>query len=352
MGYHNPTMQVSFKVEVVAKALQVPWAIAFTPDGRLLFTERPGRVRVIEKDKLRDKPLAVIEDCAHRGEGGLMGLAIHPNFARTRWLYLAYLYEQNGLKVRVVRYRDAGQSLVEPKTIIEGIQGNFVHNGTALGFGPDSKLYITTGDAAQRELAQRLDRLEGKTLRLNDDGTIPRDNPFVNTTNARPEIWSYGHRNAQGIDWQPGTGLMFQTEHGPSGFDGPGGGDEINIVERGKNYGWPVIHHRQTREGMVAPLIEFTPALAPSGCAFYRGNKIPTWRHNLFVACLRGERLIRVVLKGREVVKTEPLLVNECGRLRAVVSGPDGLLYVSTSNRDGRGHPHPDDDRILRIVPI
>lgn len=338
-------------MEVVAKGLQVPWAMAFAPDGRLIFTERPGRVRVIEEGRLREKPLAVIEDCVHRGEGGLMGLALHPNFRRNRWLYLAYLYEQNGLKVRVVRYRETGESLIEPKVIIEGIQGNFVHDGTALGFGPDGKLYITTGDAAQRELAQRLDRLESKTLRLNDDGSVPRDNPFVNQKNVRPEIWSYGHRNAQGIDWQPGTGLMFQCEHGPSGFDGPGGGDEVNIVERGKNYGWPEIHHRQTREGIVAPLLEFTPAVAPGGCAFYRGDKIPGWRNNLFVACLRGERLIRVVLEGRRVVKTEDLLVREYGRLRAVASGPDGFLYVSTSNRDGRGRPHADDDRILRLVP-
>ncbi|CUU03795.1 MAG: PQQ-dependent sugar dehydrogenase [Fimbriimonadales bacterium] len=343
--------QSVFKVEVVARGLQVPWAMVFAPDGRLIFTERVGRVRVIEKGRLREKPLAEIADCVHRGEGGLMGLALHPNFARTRWLYLAYLYEQGGLKVRVVRYRETGDALVEPKVIIEGIQGNFVHDGTALGFGPDGKLYITTGDAAQRELAQRLDRLEGKTLRLNDDGSIPSDNPFVKTPNARPEIWSYGHRNAQGMDWQPGTGLMFQTEHGPSGFDGPGGGDEVNIVERGRNYGWPVIHHRQTRAGMEAPLLEFTPAVAPGACAFYRGNKIPQWRHNLFVACLRGQKLIRVVLEGRRVVKTEDLLVNEYGRLRAVASGPDGFLYVSTSNRDGRGRPHPDDDRILRLVP-
>ncbi len=340
-----------FRAEVVASKLEIPWAIVFAPDGRMIFTERPGRVRVIANGRLVEKPLAIIEDCVHRGEGGLMGIALHPQFARNRWLYLAYLYEDRGLKVKVVRYRETGNSLVEPKTIIDNIEGSFVHDGTALGFGPDGKLYITTGDAARRELAQQLNRLEGKTLRLNDDGTIPRDNPFVNTPNARPEIWSYGHRNAQGMDWQPGTGLMFQTEHGPSGFDGPGGGDEINIVERGKNYGWHLIHHRQTREGMEAPLLEYTPAVAPGGCAFYRGDKIREWRHNLFVACLRGQRLIRIVLDGRRVIATEDLLVNEYGRLRAVASGPDGYLYVSTSNRDGRGRPHRDDDRILRLVP-
>ncbi len=339
------------RVEVVAKGLEVPWAIAFAPDGRIFFTERPGRVRVIEKGRLRPQPLGVIADCVHRGEGGLMGLALHPDFARNRWLYLAYLYNQNGLKVKVVRYREAGDRLVEPKVIIEGIEGSFVHDGTALGFGPDGKLYITTGDAARRELSQQLNSLNGKTLRLNDDGTVPKDNPFAGRTDARPEIWSYGHRNAQGLDWQPGTGLMFQSEHGPSGFDGPGGGDEVNIVERGKNYGWPLIHHRQGGSGLVSPLLEYTPAVAPAGVAFYRGDRFPEWKGNLFVACLRGERLIRVVLNGRRVVKEEALLMGEYGRLRAVASGPDGYLYVSTSNRDGRGRPHPDDDRILRLAP-
>jgi glucose/arabinose dehydrogenase len=344
-------MPSKVRVEVVAKGLEVPWAIAFAPDGRIIFTERPGRVRVIEKGQLRPQPLATIPDCVHRGEGGLMGLALHPRFARTRWLYLAYLYEQQGLKVKVVRYRETGDALVEPKVIIEGIIGSVVHDGCTLGFGPDGKLYITTGDAAQRELAQRLDRLEGKTLRLNDDGSIPPDNPFVNRANARPEIWSYGHRNAQGMDWQPGTGLMFQTEHGPSGFDAPGGGDEVNIVERGKNYGWPLIHHRQSAVGLESPLLEYTPSVAPAGAAFYKGNRFPQWKGNFFFACLRGERLIRVVLQGRKVVQEEHLLTGEYGRLRAVASGPDGYLYVSTSNRDGRGRPHPDDDRILRIAP-
>jgi glucose/arabinose dehydrogenase len=366
-------MASKVRVEVVAKGLEVPWAIAFAPaeffslggknppssrdlekkilDGRIIFTERPGRVRVIEKGQLRPKPLAVIPDCIHRGEGGLMGLTLHPQFARNRWLYLAYLYEQQGLKVKVVRYRDTGDALVEPKVIIEGIQGHAVHDGCALGFGPDGKLYITTGDAAQRELAQRLDRLEGKTLRLNDDGSIPPDNPFVNRANARPEIWSYGHRNAQGMDWQPGTGLMFQTEHGPSGWDGPGGGDEVNIVERGKNYGWPLIHHRQRAAGLESPLLEYTPAVGPGGAAFYKGNRFPQWQGNFFFACLRGERLIRVVLKGRTVEREEHLLQGEYGRLRAVAYGPDGYLYVSTSNRDGRGRPHAEDDRILRIAP-
>ena len=202
-----------------------------------------------------------------------------------------------------------------------------------------------------RSLAQRLDSFAGKTLRLNDDGTVPPDNPFVGQNGARPEIWSYGHRNAQGLDWQPGTNLMFQTEHGPSGFDGPEGGDEVNIVEKGKNYGWPVIHHRQTGEGMEAPLLEYTPACAPASAAFYRGSVFPQFRGNFFFGCLRGTRIIRVVLDGRRVVSQENLLEKRYGRIREVAEGPDGYLYFSTSNRDGRGSPASDDDRIIRLVP-
>ncbi|HKP71934.1 MAG TPA: PQQ-dependent sugar dehydrogenase, partial [Pyrinomonadaceae bacterium] len=204
-------------------------------------------------------------------------------------------------------------------------------------------------------IAQRLDSLGGKTLRLNDDGTVPPDNPFVNQPGARPEIFSYGHRNAQGLDFQPGTGLMFQTEHGPSGFDGPGGGDEVNIVERGKNYGWPVIHHRDARAGLESPLLEYTPAVAPASGMFYRGSAaggFPQFRGNFFFGNLRGECIIRVVLEGRRVVTQERLFERQYGRIRDIAEGPDGAIYFSTSNRDGRGKPASDDDRIFRLVPV
>jgi len=185
---------------------------------------------------------------------------------------------------------------------------------------------------------------------LNDDGTVPPDNPFVGQPNARPEIWTLGHRNSQGMDWQPGSNLMFQTEHGPSGFDGPGGGDEVNIVDKGKNYGWPTIHHTQSAAGLESPLLEYTPACAPASGSFYRGSVFPQFKGNFFFGCLRGERLIRVVLDGRRVVSQEDLVKNY-GRIREVAEGPDGYLYFSTSNRDGRGKPAQDDDRILRLVP-
>jgi glucose/arabinose dehydrogenase len=343
---------VRFRVETVAGGLTVPWSIVFVPDGRILFTERPGRVRVIENGKLRPEPLATINDVEPSGESGLMGMTLHPQFAGNHLLYLAYAYRAGGQGVRVVRFREAREGLVDRRVIIEGIPAAANHAGCRLRFGPDGKLYITTGDATERALAQRLDSLAGKTLRLNDDGTVPADNPFAGQAGARAEIWSYGHRNAQGLDWQPGTNVMFQTEHGPSGFDGPGGGDEFNLVERGKNYGWPVIHHQATGAGMESPLLEYTPAVAPASGMFYRGAAFPEWRGNYFFGCLRGQCVIHVVLDGRRVVSQERMLVGDYGRLRDVAEGPDGTIYFSTSNRDGRGRAASDDDRILRLVPL
>ena len=341
----------SFKVEKVVGGLQVPWSIVWAPDGRMIFTERVGRIRVFENGSLKPQPLFVVPDVEPTGESGLMSLVLHPQFATNHLLYLSYAYAGAGVRVRVVRYREASEGFVDRKVIIEDIPAAQFHAGCRLRFGPDGKLYITTGDATQRELAQRLDSLAGKTLRLNDDGSVPNDNPFIGQANARPEIWSYGHRNSQGMDWQPGSNLMFQTEHGPSGFDGPGGGDEVNIVERGKNYGWPLIHHKESRAGLESPLLEYTPACAPASGMFYRGSAFPQFKGNFFFGCLRGERLIRVTLDGRRVLSQEDL-ITKYGRIRDVAEGPDGFLYFSTSNRDGRGTPTNDDDRILRLVPV
>ena len=340
----------NFKVEKVAGGLEVPWSIVWAPDGRMIFTERPGRVRVIEKGTLNPKPLFVVDDVEESGESGLMSVALHPQFSSNRFLYLSYAYSKGGVLVRVVRYRETPQGLVDRTVIIENLPAAQYHAGCRIRFGPDGKLYVTTGDATRRELAQKLDSLAGKTLRLNDDGSVPQDNPFVGQPNAKPEIWSIGHRNAQGMDWQPESNLMFQTEHGPSGFDGPGGGDEVNIVEKGKNYGWPTIHHKESRPGLEAPLLEYTPACAPASGAFYRGSVFPRFKGNFFLGCLRGETLVRVTLDGRRVTGQENLL-KTYGRIRDVAEGPDGYLYFSTSNRDGRGKPTEDDDRIMRIVP-
>lgn len=344
--------QISFKVETVVGNLEVPWSIVWTADGRMIFTERPGRVRVYENGKLRPQPLYVVPDVEPRGESGLMSVALHPQFVSNHLLYLSYAYRTDGQRVRVVRFRETPNGLTDRKVIIEDIPAAQFHAGCRLRFGPDGKLYITTGDATERELAQQLDSIAGKTLRVNDDGTVPADNPFVGRANARPEIWTYGNRNGQGIDFQPGSGLCFETEHGPSVFDGPGGGDEVNILERGKNYGWPVIDHRMTHEGMEPPLLEYTPACAPASGMFYRASVFPQFKGNFFFGCLRGERIIRVVLDGRRVLSQENLLEGKYGRVRDVAEGPDGYLYLSTSNRDGRGSPASDDDRILRLVPV
>lgn len=345
------TDSTTFRVETVVSGLEVPWAIAFAPDGRIFVNERPGRVRVVEDGQLRPQPIAVIADVEASGESGLMGLTLHPNFAQNHLLYLSYAYQSSGEFVRVVRYRETGTELTDRQVMVEGIPSAANHAGCRIRFGPDGKLYITTGDATDRNLAQQLNSLAGKTLRLNDDGSIPPDNPFIGQQGVRPEIWSYGHRNAQGIDWQPGSDLQFQTEHGPSGFDGPGGGDEVNIVEKGKNYGWPTVHHQQTNPDMVNPLLEYTPAVAPASGSFYNGSLFPQFKGNFFFGCLRGEALIRVQLNGRTVVSQERMLQDRYGRIRDVVAGPDGAIYFSTSNRDGRGNPAKDDDRIMKLVP-
>ena len=344
---------VQFKVEKVIGGLQVPWSIVWAPDGRMIFTERVGSVRVFEKGNLRPDPLYRVPDVEPTGESGLMSVALHPQFSTNHFLYLSYAYKSaGGILVRVVRFRESADGLTDRKVIIEDIPAAQFHAGCRIRFGPDGKLYITTGDATDRQLAQQLNSLAGKTLRLNDDGSVPTDNPFVGQQNARPEIWSYGHRNAQGLDWQPQTNLMFQTEHGPSGFDGPGGGDEVNIVEKGKNYGWPIIHHTQSRSGLESPLLEYTPACAPASGMFYRASILSQFNDNFFFGCLRGERIIRVVLDGRRVVSQQNLLAGKYGRIRDIAEGPDGFLYFSTSNRDGRGNPTSDDDRILRLVPV
>lgn len=344
--------QINFRVETIVSGLQVPWSIVWAPDGQMLFTERAGRVRVFANGQLRLEPLFTVPDVEPSGESGLMSIALHPQFATNHLLYLSYAYKGDGQRVRVARYRETETGLTDRKAIIDNIPAAQFHAGCRVRFGPDGKLYVTTGDATQRELAQRLDSLAGKTLRLNDDGTVPSDNPFVGQQNARPEIWTYGNRNSQGIDWEPATNLLFETEHGPSGFDGPGGGDEVNILERGKNYGWPIIHHKQTREGLESPLLEYTPACAPASGVFYRGSTFPQFRGNFFFGCLRGERIIRVVLDGRRVVTQENLLEGKYGRIRDVAEGPEGAIYFSTSNRDGRGSPARDDDRIIRLVPV
>lgn len=345
--------QTRFRIETVATGLEVPWGFAFLPDKNLLFTERPGRVRIIEGGKLRAQPVFVVPDVEPSSESGLMDISLHPNFSSNNFVYLAYAYAGDGKRVKIVRYKYDGKSFAQDKIIIDNIPAAPNHAGTRARFGPDAKLYITTGDSTDWNLAQENNSLAGKTLRLNDDGSVPADNPFVGKAGYRPEIFSTGHRNPQGLAWQPGSGLMFETEHGPSGFEGRGGGaDEVNIVERGKNYGWPTIYGNRTQAGLEAPLLEYSPACAPASGMFYNADAFPAFKGNFFFGCLRGARIIRVVLDGRRVVSQENLLSGTYGRIREVAAGPDGYIYFSTSNRDGRGSPAKEDDRIMRIVPV
>lgn len=345
----KPADNSPFHVEVVAHDLRVVWSIVFAPDDRIYFTERPGRIRVIEKGKLLEEPLLTVSDIDASGKLGAMGLVLHPKFSKNHWLYLAYSYrDDKGPHVRVVRYREDKKTLTDRTVILENIPAFTNHAGCRLRFGPDGKLYLSTGDANQPDLAQHLDSLAGKTLRLNDDGTIPKDNPFFGQANARPEIWSYGHRNGQGIDFQPRTNALFESEHGPTA------GDEINIIERGKNYGWPLVHHEMSDPKMVSPLLEYTPlpAIAPASMMFYRGKAFPQFKNDLFVGCLRGECILHVKLDGKKVISQERLLEKQYGRIREVAEAPDGSIYFSTSQFDPpEGAPRAEYDQILRITP-
>ena len=332
-----------FAVRALATGLESPWSLAFAPDGRLFVTERPGRVRILQDGQLLPAPALSLDDLHTRDESGVLGLALHPQFAANHYVYIVYTaLGRDGPIARLVRYREVGNTLGEAAVLLDDVPAANIHNGSRVRFGPDGALYVTFGDVARPSVAQDLASLNGKILRLNDDGTTPSGNPF------RSPVWSWGHRNPQGLDWHPDTGDLYETEHGQIG------NDEINVIEAGRNYGWPVIEGSATRSDMQAPIASFSPAVAPSGASFYRGSAFPAFRNQLFVATLRGQALLRVRLDAanpRRVAGIERLLEGRYGRLRDVVSGPDGALYVCTSNRDGRATPSAGDDRILQIVP-
>jgi glucose/arabinose dehydrogenase len=322
----------------VAEGLEVPWEIAFLPAGGALVTERPGRIRLLESDgTLRDEPVAEV-DVSEQGEGGLLGLALDPRFEANG---LVYLYFTTPAEMRLERWRYQDGAMRHEADLIDGtIVAGVVHDSGRIDFGPDGDLYVATGEAGQGELAQDPDSLNGKYLRLTPEQY--RGGP------SRPEIVSLGHRNPQGFDWEPRTGRLISTEHGPSGGDGPQGFDEINEIRPGANYGWPEVYGTD-HQGFTAPLKVYEEAIAPSGATFVRGRS--AWRGDYLFATLRGEALHRLRLDGDRVVEDEVLLEGEYGRLRTIREGPDGDLYVLTSNRDGRGSPEDGDDRILRLSP-
>ncbi len=337
-----------FTVETVIENLAVPWEIVFLPDGSMLFTERPGRVRIFRKGILKKTPVLQLSDIDTTKKMGLLGLALHPAFRTNGYVYLAYNYISGSRSwLQVVRYVLQKDSLLQPLTITKNIPASQNHSGCRLKFGPDNKLYISTGDADEPAKAQDLRASNGKILRLNDDGSIPADNPFVNQPEALPEIWSYGHRNAQGIAFHPGTGRLYISEHGPNG------GDEVNIVTKGGNYGWPVIHHKQSNDTMISPLLEFTPSIGPGAAIFYTSDVIPALKGHLLIACLRGEAILNIQPDGKGVADHGFLMQKQLGRLRAIVTGPDGYLYLSTSQKDPpEGKPGPGDDKIMRLIPV
>lgn len=346
--------KLKLKVETLISNVEVPWDIAFCPDGRMIFTERAGRVRLYMDGKLVEQPMLTLTDSWKQpAENGLMGLCLHPQFATNHYVYLAYgrvpADKSETRDVRVVRYTEKDNLLIDPKVLITGLPAGSNHAGCRLRFGPDAKLYITTGESFQKDLAQDMKSLGGKILRINDDGTVPTDNPFVGKGGARPEIYTLGCRNPQGIDWQAGTNIMFECEHGPSGEAGMGG-DEFNVIDKpGLNMGWPTIHHGSAKDGLQRPLIEWSPAVAPSGGVFYNSDAIPGLKGSFLVSTLRGAAIYRIILDGRKVTGQETLFSGN-GRLRCLVVGPDGAIYVATSNKDGRGRAGKQDDRIFKIT--
>lgn len=324
--------------KTITENLDTPWGLIFLPDRSMLVTERPGRVRLIDKSgKLDPRSVATIKKAEEIGEGGLLGIILHPNFSENKFIYLYYTYSGDDDQTlnRVVRLRYENGKLADEKIIIDKIPGAPNHNGGRIKFGPDNFLYITTGDAQNPSQAQNKNSLAGKTLRVTDEGKIPPDNPFKNA------VYSYGHRNPQGLAWDD-KGRLWATEHGRSGLQS--GLDELNLIEKGKNYGWSVIQGDEKRSGMETPKINSgaTTTWAPAGLAYLNGS--------FYFGGLKGQILYEVVVQG-EKLELKKHLQNEFGRLRDVVVGPDGWLYVTTSNQDGRGEAKPGDDKIIKIDP-
>jgi aldose sugar dehydrogenase len=339
-----------YHIEVLFEGLEHPWSLAFLPDGRLLVTERPGRLLLLDPRTGSRRQVQGTPEVVARSQGGLLDVALHPDFASNGWVYLSYAARQDGgLSTHVGRGRLRDGRLEDFELLFQAEPGlgSGQHFGSRLLFDRDGYLFITLGDHGERDSAQDLGSHMGGLIRLHDDGRVPIDNPFVDREGARPEIYSYGHRNPQGIALHPDTGAVWLHEHGPRG------GDEINLPEAGLNYGWPVTTHGREyhgpeigpappQPGFASPIHHWTPSIAPSGMAFYQGKAFPDWEGDLFVGALAHRHLQRLRFDGRQRVEQERLLEEQGWRIRDVRTGPDGYLYLL---------PDEDPASLIRLVP-
>lgn len=348
-----PTPAPSVRPVTVVENLEHPWGVVWLPDGSLLVTERPGRVRLIRNGGLDPTPIPGVPEVLAARQGGLLDISLHPQFAQNRWVYFTYAHGTlQANQTRVARARFDGQTLTDWTVIFEVDRSkeDGQHFGSRMAWLPDGTLLVSIGDGGNppveldgdliRNQAQNLERRLGKIVRINDDGSIPSDNPFAGRENADPAIWSYGHRNIQGLAIDPVTNQIWSTEHGARG------GDELNRIQAGQNYGWPIVTHsreysggviseERSRPGMIDPLVVWTPATAPSGLAIYRGDRIPQWQGHLFAGGLVSQDVRRIQLDAAgNVVNQQPIDIG--ARVRDVRQGPDGLLYVLTDESNGR----------------
>lgn len=339
----------ALRAVTVAQGLVNPWSLAFLPDGRFLVTEKPGRLRIVEADGKLGAPLAGLPAISVGGQCGLLDVLLDPKFADNATIYFSYAEPasggESGNSTAVARAKLSGNALTDLRTIFrqQPKYSSSAHCGGRLVFARDGRLFVTLGDRfARKDDAQTLDNHHGKVVRVEPDGQVPKDNPFLNRTGALPEIWSLGHRNVQGAALHPATGELWTHEHGPQG------GDEVNVAEAGRNYGWPLLTYGRNygigtrigeegpRPGYEQPLKVWVPSIAPSGMAFLTSDRYPGWKGSLFVGALRSEMLVRLTLDGRKVVGEERLLTELKERIRDVRQGPDGSLYVLTDSTNGR----------------
>ncbi len=335
------------QTQVIATGLHVPRTIVFADTNRILVTERNGNLRQIINGVLQDTPLITIPYISTNSEEWLMGMALDPNYATNKYIYLCYAYtDSNSMFVRVAQWTDAWDKIINEKILIDKLPGAPNHAWCALAFWPDNKLYITIGDAIEWEKAQYPDYFNGKILRINSDGSNPMDNPY-----PRSAVRSIGHRNSQGID-RDSKNNMYASEHGPSVFDGQPGGDEINRILPKGNYGRNKISHEQTATGFINPIAIFTPAIAPGSLYIYKGTMFPQRKDHILIGMLRGQWLLRIQIDANnpdKIIAQEKIIDKTFWRVRYVTEWPDGSIYITTSNTDGRGNEQENDDKIIRI---